>query len=136
MTCTPDPARLIPCDRCPLVSVNYKLPGDGEVCSSSFAPGHALQAALLDLELADAELLDLAGDGHGKLLDEAHVLRNLEVGNLPLAVGADLRLRGTAPRLQPNPGHHDLSQSIIGDSHHVHFGHLGMGIQKLLHFAR
>ena len=38
-----------------------------------------------DVLLAHLELLDLAGDGGGEPLDEAHVPRNLEVRQLPLA---------------------------------------------------
>src|SRR2546423_3573399 len=47
-----------------------------------------LQPELVDGRVAQLELLDLAGDGHRELVDEAHVARHLVVGDLaatPLA---------------------------------------------------
>ena len=37
---------------------------------------------------------------------------------------------------QPDPGHYDLAQARIGNADDLHLADLGMGVEKLLHFAR
>jgi hypothetical protein len=49
---------------------------------------------LLDADLAHPKLLNLAGHGHRKLLDEFEVTRRLEVGDAFLAPGLQLLFAG------------------------------------------
>ena len=59
--------------------------------------GEFAQAQLLDHPLAHQEFLDLAGHGHGEVVDEFDVAWDLEMGDLFPAVVPDFLLRGLFP---------------------------------------
>ena len=59
------------------------------LCSHGLHVGGGLQAQLFHCHLAHAELLDLAGYGHGELVGELDVTGDLIVGDLATAEVAD-----------------------------------------------
>src|SRR5437867_3600099 len=65
--------------------------------------GRRLEAPRLDFHLADAELLHLAGDRHREGINNAEVLRDLEMGDFAAAEVADFLFSGRFSRFQPDP---------------------------------
>src|ERR1700722_7802133 len=68
----------------------------------------------LDL-LAHHEFLDLAGDRHRKFVDEFEIARNLVVGDLALAEGADLVGGQALAGSRPDPGAELFAIAVVGD---------------------
>src|SRR3954469_1340003 len=63
----------------------------------------ALETEALDRHLSHLELLDLAGDRHGELVDDQHVTRHLEVRELAAAVVPDVVLADAFAVAHANP---------------------------------
>src|ERR1039458_7284865 len=82
-------------------------------------PRHAFEAALLDLLLADLELLHLLAHRHGERIHETDELRNLEGCDLAAAEIADLLDRGLLALLELDPRQHGLAQLGVGQSDYV-----------------
>ena len=82
------------------------------------------------------ELLRLPGHCHGQLLHDAHVLRYLEVRDLPVAKRNHLlgRQRGTLVR--HHPGADPLAVLRTRDAEHLRLADGGMSEQIVLHLAR
>src|SRR5699024_8612992 len=103
---------------------------------------HDAHAAAHDLyqlcfaNLAHLELLDLAGDRHREFADEFDVLRNLEMGNLVLAVGTQRALVDFLAGVQLHPGDDLFAVLFIRYANHLDIGHGRMGIQEFFDFAR
>src|SRR4029077_15539291 len=96
----------------------------------------AAEAEFFDHLLAHQELLDLAGDRRRKAVDELDVARDLVMGDLAPAEGADLfGARGLAVA-QTNPGAQFLAIARVGDADHLHILDLRMAVEELLDLAR
>ena len=95
-----------------------------------------LEPQLLDRLFAHHELLDLAGDGHRELRHELDVARDLVVGDLALAEGADLLVGRGLAGMQLDPGADRLAEARVGHANHLHVQHLRMPVEELLDLAR
>src|ERR1035437_8380757 len=86
--------------------------------------------------VAHQEFLDLAGDGHRKLVDEFDVARDLVVRDLPLTEAADLVGGQGLAGSRPDPGAELLAVGIVGDAEKLHVLNLRMAVEKFLDLAR
>src|ERR1019366_7182467 len=86
--------------------------------------------------VAHQELLDLAGDGHRKFVDEFDVARDLVVRDLPLTEAADLVGGQGLAGSRPDPGAELLAVAIVGDAENLHVLNLRMAVEKSLDLAR
>src|SRR5438874_6642257 len=98
--------------------------------------GSLFEAELADRHLAHLELLDLAGDGHGELVDRLPVAGNLEVGQALSTEGAEVVLAGDLALPERHPGHQLLAHARVGDADDLHGGHGGVLEQHLFDFTR
>src|ERR1700733_2842379 len=85
---------------------------------------------------AHHEFLDLAGDGHRKLVDEFDVARDLVVRDLALAEGAYLVGGQALAGPDADPGAQLLAVALVGDAENLHVLDLRMAIQEFLDLAR
>src|ERR1700688_1057066 len=95
-----------------------------------------LQAELLFDRFPHDKFLDLAGDGHREFVDAFDVARDLVVGDLALAEGADLLGGQRLARANPDPGAEFLAVAVVGDAEDLHVLDLGMAIEEFLDLAR
>src|SRR5713226_9140756 len=86
--------------------------------------------------LAHQELLDLAGDGHGKFVDEFDVAGNLVVRDLSLTERADLVGRQGLAGSRPDPCAELLAVAIVCDSENLDVQNFRMTIKEFLDLAR
>src|ERR1700730_1927384 len=93
------------------------------------------EAELVDHLLAHQELLDLAGHRRREAVDELDVARDLVMGDLALAKGADLFGARRLAVAQTNPGAELLAVARVGDADHLHILDLRVAIEELLDFA-
>ena len=70
----------------PFLCVLSHRPRARDEASSGHDTSHRAQIELFDYGFAHFELLDFSGHGHREALDEAPVTRNLEVGDLAVAI--------------------------------------------------
>src|SRR5439155_1152521 len=82
------------------------------------------------------EFLDFPGHRHREFVDEFDIARDLVVGDLAVAEGADLvggqRFAGPGP----DPGAELLAIAVVGDAEDLHVLDLGVAIEELLDLAR
>src|SRR5450631_1199110 len=88
----------------------------------------------LDL-LTHHELLDLAGDRHGKFVDEFDVAGNLVVRDLSLTERADLVGRERLARARPDPCAELLAVAGVSDPENLNIQNLRMTIEEFLDFS-
>src|SRR5713101_207700 len=84
--------------------------------------------------LTHHELLDLAGDRHGKFVDEFDVAGNLVVRDLSLTERADLVGRQGLARARPDPCAELLAVAIVSYSENLDVQNLRMTIEEFLDF--
>src|SRR5436190_13251376 len=94
------------------------------------------QAELLYHLLAHQELLDLAGHRRRKAVDELDVARDLVMGDLSLAEGADLLGARRLAVAQANPGAELLAVARVGDADDLHILDLRVAVEELFDLAR
>src|ERR1035438_935657 len=112
---------------------SQEIPQNPQSCRRRIS--HGLQAPRFNFEFANLVLLNLARERGREVIDETDVLGNLVVGDLALTELANRLLSSRHPRPQAYPGHHDLAQAGIGNSHHLHLVHLGVRVKELLYLA-
>ena len=79
-----------------------------------------MQAQLVDGLLAHLELLHLAGDRHGEVVDELDVPGDLEVGDpAPAEVLQMLVGDVIVPRQELHPCHDLLSEPAVGNAYYL-----------------
>lgn len=84
-----------------------------------------MQPELLFHFITDLELLDLAGDRHWELRHKSNVSRDLVMGNLALAEGANgFSIQGLSGS-NDDPSTQFLPVFLIGHAHHLYVLYLG-----------
>src|SRR5436190_1854971 len=94
------------------------------------------QAELLYHLLAHQELLDLAGHRRRKAVDELDIARDLVMGDLALAEGADLLGARRLAVAQANPSAELLAVAWVGDADDLNVLDLRVAVEELLDLAR
>src|SRR6266498_683635 len=90
----------------------------------------------LDRHLAELELLDFPGSGHGERTDELDIPGDLIVGNLPLAEVAHFVLRHLRPLLEDDRGHYLLAVLPVGYAIDLDIRDFRMGEEVFLDLTR
>ncbi len=104
--------------------------------TQSGCPPRALQAELGDAHLSHLDLANLAGDGHRELVDDAHVPRDLLVGDTAAAEGPHGRgVEGGRTGAQADPGHQLLAVAVVGHADDRHVLDVGVAVEELLDLA-
>src|SRR3989337_2729861 len=102
------------------------------IACSDLAP----EAEAMGRDLAHLDLADLAGDGHGELVDDLEVARHLVVGDLAPAEGLEAGERELVALPQPHPGADLLAVLGIGHADDLHVSDGWVGVEELLDLAR
>src|SRR5258708_25650554 len=112
------------------------------VCQAHFPRGSRrlysnrfLQCQRFDSPLAQDELLHFAARGHGIVVNELEVARDLLVADLALAIVAQFLLCQLFPFLETYHGQHFLAEEFIGYAENLYISDLRMANQKLLDLA-
>src|SRR5437870_4334031 len=95
-----------------------------------------LQTELLDRDLAHLHLADLAGDRHWKLVDEHHVTRDLESGELAATELTNVFFCSGVRVTETHPGAQLLAVLLVRHADDLYVRDGGMGVEELLELAR